>query len=258
MKNRISIVKIGGNIIDDEHQLDAFLADFSKIKHAKILIHGGGKIANKLNEKLGVKTTFHEGRRITSSENLDTVTMVYAGLVNKRIVGKLQGLNCNAIGLSGADGNCILASKRPTTPIDFGWVGDVEKINTETINLFLQNGITPVFSAISHDGNGQLLNTNADTVASEIAIAMGSIFDSELTYCFEKQGVLQDASDDNSFIPRINSEKYAELKAEKIITEGMLPKMENCFHALTNNVSKVFIGSPKAINQEEKCTTLTL
>jgi acetylglutamate kinase len=258
MKSKISIVKIGGNIIDDENALDSFLADFSVINHAKILIHGGGKIANKLNDKLGIKTIFHEGRRITSSENLDTVTMVYAGLINKRIVAKLQGNKCNALGLSGADGNCILATKRPKDPIDFGWVGDVKSINAKAINLFLQNGLTPVFSAISHDGNGQLLNTNADTVASEIAIALSPNFDVELTYCFEKQGVLQDAKDDNSFIPLINSEKYMELKENKIISDGMLPKMENSFHALKKNVSKVFIGSKLAINKTEKCTTLTL
>jgi acetylglutamate kinase len=258
MKNKISIIKIGGNIINDESMLDSFLADFTKIDDPKILIHGGGKIANQLNEKLGIKTIMNEGRRITSSENLDTVTMVYAGLINKKIVSKLQSNNCNALGLSGADANCILATKRPTSPIDFGLVGDVETINSNTIDLFLQASITPVFCAISHDGNGQLLNTNADTVATEIAIALSDLYDTELIYCFEKNGVLEDVSDENSIIKNINSEKYVELKKNKTINEGMLPKIENCFHALSNNVNKVIIGHPSVLDGNENCTTLSL
>lgn len=258
MKNKIAIIKIGGNIIDDEKTLNAFLIDFAKIDCAKILIHGGGKTASKLNEKLGIKTAMNEGRRITSTKNLDTVTMVYAGLINKKIVSKLQGNNCNALGLSGSDANCILATKRPTTPIDFGWVGDVKSINSSTINLFLSNRITPVFSAISHDGNGQLLNTNADTVAAEIAIAMSAFYETELIYCFEKKGVLQDVNDEDSVIPTINSEKYETLKEQKIINEGMLPKLENCFHALNNNVNTVIIGNTKVINNGKTYTTLTL
>ncbi len=258
MKNKISIIKIGGNIIDDEHTLSAFLSDFAQIKHTKILVHGGGKIATQLNKKLGITTIMNEGRRITSTENLDTVTMVYAGLINKKIVSKLQGYNCNAMGLSGSDANCILATKRPTTPIDFGWVGNIESINSSAINIFTSNGMTPVFCAISHDGNGQLLNTNADTVAAEIAIAMSEFYDTELIYCFEKKGVLQDINDENSIIQNIDSEMYAELKEKKSIHEGMLPKMENCFHALNNEVNKVIIGSPKVINNDETCTTLIL
>lgn len=258
MKNKLSVIKIGGNIIDDEASLDAFLADFAKIDHAKILVHGGGKIATKLNDKLGVKTIMNEGRRVTSTESLDTVTMVYAGLVNKKIVSKLQGNQCNALGLSGSDANCILATKRPITPVDFGWVGDIKTVNASAINLFIEGNITPVFCAISHDGNGQLLNTNADTIASEIAIAMSKLYDTSLIYCFEKNGVLQNVDDENSVIETINSKKYAELKEDKVIHEGMLPKMENCFHALNNNVTKVRIGSPLVINANQKCTTLTL
>ena len=258
MKNKISIIKIGGNIINSEKTLDEFLAGFAQIKHAKILVHGGGKIASRINEELGIKTVMHQGRRITSSENLDTVTMVYAGLINKKIVSQLQANNCNALGLSGSDANCILATKRPTTPIDFGWVGDIKSINSSVINTFVSNGITPVFCAISHDGNGQLLNTNADTIASEIAIAMSEFYHTELIYCFEKRGVLEDINDENSLIRTINSERYIKLKEQKIIHEGMLPKLENCFHALNNKVNKTIIGNSKVITNNRTCTSITL
>ncbi|MDG1396176.1 MAG: acetylglutamate kinase [Flavobacteriales bacterium] len=258
MKNKISIVKIGGSIIDDEQGLDSFLIGFAKIKHPKILVHGGGKIATKLNEELGINTVMNDGRRITSKESLDNVTMVYAGLINKNIVSKLQGNNCNAIGLSGADANSILATKRPSETIDFGWVGDVKKINTSIIQMFVSNNMSPIYCAISHDGNGQLLNTNADTIASEIAIAMSELYETELVYCFEKKGVLEDINDENSVIEIVDSIKYTQLKQKKIIHQGMLPKMENCFHALNNNVGRVIIGNSEAINNSELCTTLTL
>ena len=259
MKNKISIIKIGGNIIDDEKNLDSFLANFAKIKNTKILIHGGGKIATQLSEKLGIKTIMNEGRRITSTENLDTVCMVYAGLINKKIVSKLQGNDCNALGLSGSDANCILAKKRPTNPVDYGWVGDVIAINSSTIKMFLSHGITPVFCAISHDGNGQLLNTNADTIAAEIAIAMSKYADTELIYCFEKKGVLADVSNEHSIIENINYKQYLALKENNTIIEGMLPKMENCFNALKNGVSQVVIGSSNTINEDNILqSTLTL
>lgn len=258
MKNKISIIKIGGNIINNEKKLDSFLADFAKIKTTKILIHGGGKIATQLNDKLGIKTIMNGGRRITSTENLDTVSMVYAGLINKKIVSKLQGNKCNALGLSGSDANCILAKKRPNYPIDYGWVGDVKAINSSTIKMFLSHGITPVFCAISHDGNGQLLNTNADTIAAEIAIAMSKYAATELIYCFEKKGVLLDVSNEHSIIKNINYKQYLALKENNTINEGMLPKIENCFNALNNKVGKVTIGHPSVINGNEICTTLTL
>ena len=258
MTNKISIVKIGGNIIDDAEALDSFLADFANLKQAKVLIHGGGKVANRLNEKLGIETVMNEGRRITSAENLDTVTMVYAGLINKKIVSKLQGKECNAMGLSGSDANCILATKRPPEPIDFGEVGDVKSVNSSTIELFLSNGITPIFCAISHDGEGHLLNTNADTIASEIAIAMSGYYEVELIYCFEKKGVLEKVEDEGSIIQHIDTSKYEGLKETKKIHAGMLPKLENCFHALNNKVDKVIIGSANLINGTETGTTLTL
>ncbi|PCI98654.1 MAG: acetylglutamate kinase [Flavobacteriales bacterium] len=258
MKNKISIIKIGGNIVNDEKALDTFLANFSKIENTKILIHGGGKIASQLNDKLGIKTIMNEGGRISSAENLDIVTMIDAGLINKKIVSKLQGYNCNALGLSGSDANCILANKRPTSPVEYGFVGDIKAINSSTIKMFLSHGITPVFCAISHDGNGQLLNTNGDIMASEIAIAMSKYIDTELIYCFDKKGVLSDITNEHSTIENINYEKYLALKENKTVNEGILPKMENCFNALNNKVSKVSIGDHSMINGNEIFTTLTL
>lgn len=259
MKTKLQIVKIGGNIIDNEQVLDVFLSDFSQLTTPKILIHGGGKLASNLSDQLGIKTIMNEGRRITSNKDLDVVTMVYAGLINKKVCAHLQGKGCNSIGLSGADANSILAVKRAEKPINYGWVGDIKKVNANLIHLFLSNNMTPVFSAICHDGNGQLLNTNADTIASEIAIAMSDEYETELIYCFDKQGVLANVNDSNSIIKHINKKSYQELKINKTIHEGMLPKMENCFHALSNNVSKVIIGNAQVINNnKEVYTSLTL
>ena len=259
MKTKLRIIKIGGNVIDDSENLDLFLANFARLDGFNILVHGGGKLATKLSDKLGVDVQLIDGRRITSSENLEVVTMVYAGLINKQICAKLQGYGCNAIGLSGADANCITSTKRPPTPINYGYVGDIKTVDTTAINNFLKEDITPVFCAITHDGNGQLLNTNADTIAAEVAIAMSSDYETELIYCFEKKGVLANVEDDNSVISSINMEKYEALKAKGTINSGMLPKMENCFHALKQNVSKVIIGSVGVIEEtNDKHTTLTL
>ncbi|MCB9425721.1 MAG: acetylglutamate kinase [Flavobacteriales bacterium] len=256
---QVSIVKIGGNVIENETALAAFLSDFSKMVGPKILVHGGGKKATKLSETLGIPTQMVEGRRITSKETVDVITMVYGGLINKNIVAQLQANGCNAIGLSGADGNAILSEKRPVTTIDYGYVGDVKKVNDELLTVLLNNGITPVFCAITHDKNGQLLNTNADTIASEIAIGISENFDTALYYCFEKKGVLRDVNDDNSVVTDINSETYKDLLANNIIADGMLPKMKNCFHALEHKVGKVCIGSPQMIQQGNTLfTTLTL
>lgn len=259
MKNKLSIIKIGGKIIENEEILDAFLQSFAQLKGAKILIHGGGKMATEVSQKLGQETLMNEGRRITSTENLEVITMVYAGLINKKISAKLQANECNSIGLSGADANCLLANKRPIVPIDFGWVGDVENVNIDAIQLFLSNNITPVFCAISHDGNGQLLNTNADTVAAEIAVAMSNEYETELLYCFEKEGVLLDVADAQSVIAHITEEKYKLLKSNKTIQAGMIPKIENAFYALHHNVSKVIIGSVNLIGQSKgKHTQISL
>ncbi len=258
MKNKLSIIKIGGNIIDDDIALYRFLKDFAALKEDKILIHGGGRAATRISSQLGIATRMIDGRRVTSKENLDVVTMVYAGLINKKIVAGLQSFACNAIGLSGIDANCILSSKRDSAPVDFGWVGDIEKVNVESVKHFLSGNMTPVFCSISHDINGQILNINADTVAAEIAIALSREYETQLIYCFEKNGVLSDIHDDDSVITSINPTKYEALKAAGNIDEGMIPKMENCFRSLRNNVSKVTIGNTGMLNNNKLYTTVTL
>ena len=243
MKNTtLKIVKIGGKLIEDELKFQEFLKDFAALKNPKILVHGGGNFATEIAGKLGYKTRMVDGRRITDSNSMQVITMVYGGLINKNMVAKLQGLNCNALGLSGADGRSILSRKRPVEPVDYGFVGDIEKVNTTFISFLVQQEITLVFSAISCTKDGQLLNTNADSIAAEIAKAMSQEFESELYFCFEKKGVLADAADDNSVIEQINEEKYQELLREKIISDGMLPKLHNSFQALKRGVSKVILG----------------
>lgn len=259
MKQKLSIVKIGGNVIENQVELDKFLLNFSKLQGAKILVHGGGKLATKLASQLGIESQMSNGRRITDAKSLDIITMVYGGLANKNIVAKLQALGTNALGLSGADGNSIQAHKRPVKEIDFGFVGDIDGIDSNFLNTILSAGITPVFCAISHDGKGQLLNTNADTIASEIAIGMSAIFETTLYYCFEKKGVLKEVEDENSVIQHINTARYSELLQQKVIADGMLPKMENCFHALNNRVGKVCIGDISMLQpQTTLFTTITL
>ncbi len=259
MKPKLSIVKIGGNVIEDRAVLSRFLKLFSALEGLKILVHGGGKLATDLAQKLGIESKMVGGRRITDAQGLEVITMVYAGLTNKNIVASLQALDCNAIGLSGADGNTILAHKRVVKDIDYGFAGDVDGVNVSTISDLLNAGLTPVFCAMTHDGKGQLLNTNADTIASEIAIGMGKICQTTLYYCFEKKGVLQDVSDESSVILRINTKSYQELLKTKVISDGMLPKLENCFHALNHQVAKVCIGDILMLEPAaELYTTLTL
>ncbi|MDN3491144.1 acetylglutamate kinase [Winogradskyella bathintestinalis] len=254
----IKVIKIGGNIIDNEEILASFIKDFATISGPKILVHGGGKLATKLATQMKVPVKITEGRRITDGETLDIITMVYAGKINKTIVAQLQANNCNAIGFSGADGNTIVSAKRPINTIDYGFVGDVKKVNTKAIEVLLKNNITPVFCAITHDENGQLLNTNADTIASELAIGLSSIFNTELYYCFEKNGVLEDVENADSVIENINTQSYKTLKENNIIFEGMLPKLDNCFHAINQNVQKVCIGkSDMLFNTNNKHTTIT-
>ena len=253
----LKIIKIGGNIIDNDVALDSFLKDFSTIEGPKILVHGGGKLATKLAQQMNVKVNMINGRRITDATTLDIIIMVYAGKINKNIVAKLQALECNSVGFSGADGNTIVSVKRPVKNIDFGFVGDVVKVNTETVNVLLQNHITSVFCAITHDKNGQLLNTNADTIASELAIGFADIYNTELYYCFEKSGVLKDVNDDASVIENIYTENYESLKAQGVIAGGMLPKLDNCFHAIDSKVKKVCIGKPEMLfNSNSKFTTI--
>jgi acetylglutamate kinase len=243
---QLFIIKIGGNVIDDEKNLSAFLKNFATIQGAKILIHGGGKIATKLGDKLGIESKYINGRRITDAETIDLVTMVYGGLVNKKIVAQLQALKCNAIGLTGADANLIPAIKRPITKegIDFGFVGDVasNQLATKNFQLFLANSLTPIIAPLTHDGKGQMLNTNADTVASSIATALSALYDVRLIYCFEKKGVLENINDENSAIRLITKDIYQQLKEGNKLFDGILPKIDNAFAAIDSGVKEVLIG----------------
>ncbi|MEG1700805.1 MAG: acetylglutamate kinase [Alistipes sp.] len=238
---KITVVKIGGNVIDNPAALGRFLGDFAALPGAKILIHGGGKLATRLAEQLRLKAHMVDGRRITDQEMLEVVTMVYAGLINKQIVAGLQAAGCNALGLSGADGNALKARRRSPEPIDFGFVGDIEQVNCELLDTMLKAGITPIFSAIVHDGQGTLLNSNADSVASAIAQAMVQIAPTELIFCFEKCGVLRDREDDSSIIGQITAETFDALKAAGIVSQGMLPKVENALQAIAHGVRSVTI-----------------
>lgn len=239
----IKVVKIGGNIVDNPEALDRFVADFAALPGRKILIHGGGKEATRLSSRLEIPTVMIEGRRVTSRETLDVVTMVYAGLVNKRIVSKLQAAGCNALGLSGADGNAIRATRRPAQPVDYGFVGDISPsgVNTQLMSALLDAGIVPVYSAITHDGNGSLLNCNADTIASSVAIGASTIAPTDLIYCFEQPGVMRDIDRPDSLIARITPATYAELKAEGVVNKGMIPKLDNSFRAIGSGVRSVII-----------------
>lgn len=247
-KTPLTVVKIGGNVIDDAEALDNFLKDFAKIEGAKILVHGGGKLATRTAKKLGIEAVFHEGRRVTDAPMLDVAVMTYAGTTNKSIVAKLQGLNRNAMGFTGADGNLVLCKKRVNSAVDYGLAGDVVAVNSGLLEVLLAQDILPVLCAITHDGKGQLLNTNADTIAAEIAVACSSAFDVSLMYCFEKNGVLADVEDEASVITTLTQERYASLREQGVIHNGMLPKLENCFSALNKGVTAIGIGSPKMIS----------
>lgn len=242
------VIKIGGNIIDDEQKLLSFLQLFAKLGGKKILIHGGGKLATKLAEKMGVEQTMVDGRRITDAETLKIVTMVYAGAINKNIVAQLQANGCNATGISGADGNAILAHKRVNASVEYGFVGDVDKVNGTFISSILNQDIAVVVAPITHDQKGQLLNTNADTIAQEIAKELSSNYAVELIYSFEKSGVLLDANDDSTVIPSITPTYYQQLKNEQKIFAGMIPKLDNAFTALNSGVKKVIIGKAEELN----------
>ena len=260
MKENLYVIKIGGNIIDNDEKLKAFLKSFASLETPlsresgktavkKILVHGGGNLATKLAEKLGIEQKLVDGRRITDAETLKIVTMVYAGYINKNIVAGLQAHDCNAIGLCGADGDSILAHKRKHPVMDYGFVGDVDAVNTILLKSLLDQNIAIVFAPITHDQQGQLLNTNADTIAQELAKAMSREYDVSLVYCFEKAGVLLDANDDTTVISQVTPDYYRQLKAKQKIFAGMIPKMDNAFSALNNGVKKVIIG--KAENLAE-------
>lgn len=245
---KLSVIKIGGNIVDNPAALKQFLEDFSKLEGKKILVHGGGKIASEFSKKLGIEPKMHNGRRITDADSLDVVTMVYAGLISKNIVANLQALETNAIGLTGADLNIIQSVKRPVDPIDFGFVGDVKKVNIDQLSLLIDGGTVPILNSITHNRQGILLNTNADTIAAEVAIAASEKYEVELIYCFEKNGVLTNPDDDDSWIDELSYNYYQQLLEKKIITAGMMPKLENCYNALRKGVTQIKIIHAKNLN----------
>jgi acetylglutamate kinase len=243
------VIKIGGNIIDDQDLLNAFLKKFAAVHGKKILIHGGGKMATRLAEKMGVPQQMFEGRRITDEETLKIVTMVYGGYINKNIVAALQSLNCNALGVTGADGNCILSHKREKRGIDYGYAGDIDHVNSGWFIQQLLNGLTPVVSPITHDGKNQLLNTNADTIAQEIGKSLCSFFNVNLIYSFEKSGVLEDINREDSVIGKLPRAYYQNLREREKIFAGMIPKLDNAFKAIDSGVHRVIIGKGENLDQ---------
>ncbi len=239
--DKLTLIKVGGKIVEEEETLNSFLSDFSKIKGYKLLVHGGGRSATGLAEKLGIKTRMVNGRRITDKEMLEVVTMVYGGLVNKNIVAGLQGLEVNALGLTGADMNVMCSEKRPVKEVDYGYVGDVKSVNALVLYNLIREGIVPILAPLTHDKKGNLLNTNADTIAGEAAKALASFFEVRLVYCFEKKGVLSDEKDEESVIPELTPELFEQYVRENIIQGGMIPKLENSFRAIQAGVREVVI-----------------
>ena len=250
MKEKLTVIKVGGKIVEEEATLNQLLADFSAIEGYKVLVHGGGRSATKLAAQLGIESKMVNGRRITDAETLKVVTMVYGGLVNKNIVAGLQAKGVNAMGFTGADMNVIRSMKRPVKEVDYGFVGDVEKVNAELLGNLIRQGVVPVMAPLTHDGQGSMLNTNADTIAGETAKALAELFDVTLVFCFEKKGVLSDENDDDSVIPVITPELFQEYVDKGIIQGGMIPKLENSFSAIDAGVSQVVITLASAIHQE--------
>jgi acetylglutamate kinase len=261
--NKLFIIKIGGNVLDSEAALDLFLKDFAAIKEPKILIHGGGKVASNVGNQLGIESNYINGRRITDAATLDLVTMVYGGLVNKQIVAKLQQLGCNALGVTGADGNMIKATKRPVKEIDYGFVGDIkpEGVNSALIYFLLKQNTIPVFAPLTH-ADGKILNTNADTIASVLAVSLSKHFDVRLIFCFEKKGVLLDINRHDSVIHHLPKSMYDELLPKKVFADGILPKLENAYAAIHAGVKEVLIGEAadltKNTGRETEGTLITL
>lgn len=247
---KLTIIKVGGKIVEEEATLNKLLDDFSAIEGYKILVHGGGRSATKIASLLGIESKMVNGRRITDAETLKVVTMVYGGLVNKNIVAGLQARGVNALGLTGADMDVIRSVKRPVKEVDYGFVGDVEKVNASFLADLINKGVVPVMAPLTHDGKGNMLNTNADTIAGETAKAMASLFDVTLVYCFEKKGVLRDENDDDSVIPQITRAEFDAYVADGTIQGGMIPKLENSFSAINAGVLEVVITLASAINED--------
>ncbi|WP_299465654.1 acetylglutamate kinase [uncultured Microscilla sp.] len=247
---KLTIVKVGGGILEAPAQFDALVHHFAQINGHKILVHGGGKVATQTAKRLGVETQMVDGRRLTSTEMLEVVVMVYGGLINKKVVAKLQAKQCNAAGFTGADANIILAEKRPVKTIDYGWVGDVKEINAKVLKGLLSQDIVPVIAPLTHDRQGNLYNTNADTMASVLATALSSLYQVRLWYCFEKPGVLANAQDDNSVIEHLSMQLYQAYQQSGVITDGMLPKLDNGFAALRQGAQEVIIGTTTALGAD--------
>ena len=250
MKEKLTVIKVGGKIVEEEATLNQLLADFSAIEGYKVLVHGGGRSATKLAAQLGIESRMVNGRRITDAETLKVVTMVYGGLVNKNIVAGLQAKGINAMGLTGADMNVIRSVKRPVKEVDYGFVGDVEKVNADLLANLIRQGVVPVMAPLTHDGQGSMLNTNADTIAGETAKALAELFDVTLVFCFEKKGVLSDENDDDSVIPVITPELFKDYVEQGVIQGGMIPKLENSFSAIDAGVSQVVITLASAVHQQ--------
>lgn len=254
--NKLYVTKIGGNVLDDDDALNRFLKDFASIQAPKILIHGGGAIATKLGNKLGIESKYINGRRITDRETLDLVTMVYGGLVNKQIVAHLQQWGCNALGVTGADGNMIKAVKRPVREIDFGYVGDItaDSVNSTLLYFLLKQNVVPVFAPLTYS-EGMMLNTNADTIASVLAVSLSKHFDVRLIFCFEKKGVLRDVNDENSVIRNLNEAEYQRLLSAGAFHDGILPKLENAYSAIHAGVKEVLIGQASDLIRNTRVDT---
>jgi acetylglutamate kinase len=255
--NKLYVIKIGGNVLDDEQALHSFLKDFASIQAPKILVHGGGKIATKIGDQLGIESKYINGRRITDEPTRDLVTMVYGGLLNKRLTGQLQAMHCNAIGVTGADGNLIKAVKRPVRDIDYGFVGDItpNDVNSTFLYFLLKQNVVPIFAPLTH-ADGEILNTNADTIASALAISLSKHFETRLVFCFEKKGVLKNVSDENSVIRQLNESSYQQLMKDGALADGILPKLENAFAAINSGVKEVLIGDAKDLVQNTKEETI--
>ena len=252
MKQKLTIIKVGGAVVEDEQQLAQLLKDFSAIEGRKVLVHGGGRRATKIGAQLGIESQMVNGRRITDAQTLEVVTMVYGGLVNKNLVARLQANGVNALGLTGADMNVIRSHKRPIKDgIDFGFVGDVEQADGKMLHTLIEAGITPVMAPLTHDGQGTILNTNADTIASETAKALAPYYDVTLIYAFEKPGVLSNPDDDSSVIPVITRESYRQFVAEGVISGGMMPKIENALAAIEAGVDRIIITRATDINHQK-------
>lgn len=254
--NKLTVIKVGGKIVEEPATLKQLLEDFSKLEGHKVLVHGGGRSATKIATQLGIESKMVDGRRITDKATLDVVTMVYGGLVNKHIVAGLQACGVNALGLTGADMNIIRSEKRPVKDVDYGFVGDVKEVNSEILASLIRQGVVPVLAPLTHDGEGNMLNTNADTIAASAAKALSKHFDVTLMYCFEKAGVLQNEHDDESIIPHINNAEFMDLVASGVIQGGMIPKLENAFDAIEAGVCSVVITKADAL-EAGKGTTIT-